>query len=509
MKKMCIILFMIIAPFVSNAQFCNGVTLLELDYIYPYNNARFTHHFNCCGQNGYWYFQDVVIDYGDGTTGNDWSDHYYNIPGTYYVTGSFYCNLDSTTYYIDTFAVVIGCPSAANQSYWQWMPHYYTDSIVGELDWNFWEDMPIIIDSIVWGDGLSTNFEDTILPLGWPTGSFYHNYGTSLDTSYTFNVLYRYLYDSSCTYNFSFHFDFPCNPVQNNGVTVYQSDKYRARFYCVNPNSTKYYEWYITEYGDSVYGNGNHIVYFPDTGYVHYCKYRQSLIDSSCFSFVCDSVYINDTIWGCTDPLADNYNPQANTSDPSACLYSGCMDPIAFNYDPAANVSDSSSCMYAHNVVLHQGWSIVSSYRQPINSSIEEMFSETQGYHGLVVKNGLGQVYYPNYGVNQIDSVRPGEGFQVYIVYWFSNPVVGEIIIPEQTPIALPQGWSILGYPRISNGLLDSMLVDIIPNLTIMKNDEGGVYWTQFGINQIDSLEVGKGYQIKMSQSDTLFYPAN
>lgn len=36
-----------------------------------------------------------------------------------------------------------------------------------------------------------------------------------------------------------------------------------------------------------------------------------------------------------------------------------------------------------------------------------------------------------------------------------------------------------------------------------------GVYWTQYGVNQIDSLRTFEGYQIKMSQSDTLLYPAN
>ncbi|MEA3445161.1 MAG: hypothetical protein U9R19_10600, partial [Bacteroidota bacterium] len=192
----------------------------------------------------------------------------------------------------------------------------------------------------------------------------------------------------------------------------------------------------------------------------------------------------------------------------SSCIYYGCMDPTAYNYDPSANAPDSS-CVYAHNVILQQGWSLVSTYRQPVNSSIEEMFSQTHGYHELVVKNGLGQVYYPNYGVNQINNVVPGEGFQVRIVYWFSNPVVGELIIPEQTPIALPQGWGIVGYPRTSNGQIDSMLTTILPNVTIIKDDQGDVYWTQFNLNQIDSLETGEGYQIKMSQSDTLYYPAN
>ena len=48
--------------------------------------------------------------------------------------------------------------------------------------------------------------------------------------------------------------------------------------------------------------------------------------------------------YGCTDPLADNYNPDA-TADDGNCEYEGCTDPLADNYDPDANVNDGS-CVY-------------------------------------------------------------------------------------------------------------------------------------------------------------------
>ena len=65
----------------------------------------------------------------------------------------------------------------------------------------------------------------------------------------------------------------------------------------------------------------------------------------------CDSVAVlNLTITtcpGCTDSLANNYNPFATIED-STCLYStfvfGCTDSTALNYDPLATVDDSSCC---------------------------------------------------------------------------------------------------------------------------------------------------------------------
>lgn len=59
-------------------------------------------------------------------------------------------------------------------------------------------------------------------------------------------------------------------------------------------------------------------------------------------------------IYGCTDPLASNYDPAANVDDGS-CSYApppvpGCTDPSALNYDPNATVDDGS-CTYASVVI--------------------------------------------------------------------------------------------------------------------------------------------------------------
>ncbi|MDO8669782.1 MAG: hypothetical protein Q7K65_05880 [Candidatus Buchananbacteria bacterium] len=51
-------------------------------------------------------------------------------------------------------------------------------------------------------------------------------------------------------------------------------------------------------------------------------------------------------VLGCTDQIAVNYNPSANQDDGS-CEYinSGCMDPTAINYDSQATIDDGS-CIY-------------------------------------------------------------------------------------------------------------------------------------------------------------------
>ena len=52
-------------------------------------------------------------------------------------------------------------------------------------------------------------------------------------------------------------------------------------------------------------------------------------------------------MYGCTDPLALNYDEDANTDNDSCIeVVEGCSDPEAANYDEAVNSGDNSSCLY-------------------------------------------------------------------------------------------------------------------------------------------------------------------
>jgi hypothetical protein len=58
-----------------------------------------------------------------------------------------------------------------------------------------------------------------------------------------------------------------------------------------------------------------------------------------------DSGTAGTCVSGCSDPLADNYNPDADLADDSLCEYSdvyGCMDDTAGNYNPDATADDGA-----------------------------------------------------------------------------------------------------------------------------------------------------------------------
>ena len=53
----------------------------------------------------------------------------------------------------------------------------------------------------------------------------------------------------------------------------------------------------------------------------------------------------DEVIYGCTDSIASNYNPETNC--PIECLYNGCMDETAFNFNPNATSDDGTCCYLA------------------------------------------------------------------------------------------------------------------------------------------------------------------
>ena len=61
---------------------------------------------------------------------------------------------------------------------------------------------------------------------------------------------------------------------------------------------------------------------------------------------ICDEL----EIFGCTYPLADNFDSSA-TQDDGSCIYFGCTDSVACNYNESAN-TDDGSCDYVEDIYL-------------------------------------------------------------------------------------------------------------------------------------------------------------
>ena len=107
--------------------------------------------------------------------------------------------------------------------------------------------------------------------------------------------------------------------------------------------------------------------------------------------------------YGCTDPLANNYNSNA-TNDDGSCDYTvfGCMDPSANNYDPLAT-TDDGSCTYTvsvefnvdmnNEVVSSQGVHIAGTFTSWSTDSIEMFDLNGDGVYTVSVDLNQGWYY--------------------------------------------------------------------------------------------------------------------
>jgi hypothetical protein len=125
------------------------------------------------------------------------------------------------------------------------------------------------------------------------------------------------------------------------------------------------------------------------------------------------------------------------------------------------------------------------------------------------VKNGAGMVFWPFYGLNAIGNMVLGQGYQVKMSVYHTLDVTGLACVPEATPIAIPAGWSIIGYLMQSPHNIEMMMSNMVSNVIIVKSGTGTVYWPYWGLNAIGNMLPGQGYQIDMSVPSTLIYPPN
>tara|TARA_B110000977_G_scaffold201330_1_gene295382 strand:+ start:1106 stop:3331 length:2226 start_codon:yes stop_codon:yes gene_type:complete len=159
---------------------------------------------------------------------------------------------------------------------------------------------------------------------------------------------------------------------------------------------------------------------------------------------------------------------------------------------------------------LSAGWSIFSTYIQSADMNVPSLFSELIAQDNLVIiKNYAGAAYLPNYDLNVIGLVENQQGYLIKITNPQSIELCGEHVLPEQTPISLNQGWGLFSYLRTEPADAQAVFSDILTDVVIIKNNLGSAYLVDYGFNGIGDLMPGNGYQIKMSNPNTLLYLSN
>jgi len=158
--------------------------------------------------------------------------------------------------------------------------------------------------------------------------------------------------------------------------------------------------------------------------------------------------------------------------------------------------------------VLNQGWNMISTNLILADSTLDSIFTKIKSKL-VLMKNGRGQVYWPEFGINTIGKWKIQDGYQVYLRSGDTLNFKGRRLDPQNFPINLNQGWNLIAYLRNNPLGIDTCLSGIVDKLVIAKNNYGQVYWPVYGINTIGPMLPGQGYQLYLSQPTILIYPSN
>ena len=223
-------------------------------------------------------------------------------------------------------------------------------------------------------------------------------------------------------------------------------------------------------------------------------------------------------VLGCTDPLADNYDPNADTDD-SSCTYpsiSGCADPDACNpYDmstvPSGTtfVGDNTLCDYCSCIVAITPTpsAISGAGSTPItNNYFTAEITSDETSSGA--DDGVIHISIPAtspFGDNLIPTLVDDAGNSVYATLLFGNTHVFSDLPPDQYFLTITQGSSaylgaqaapcVLSYPYLLEVLPGPTSVDGCTDPTAdnydaaATNDDGSCTYTS------SALQIGDTHQ--------------
>ena len=220
----------------------------------------------------------------------------------------------------------------------------------------------------------------------------------------------------------------------------------------------------------------------------------------------------SDVELGSNEMLVLPDNPSNPYWNASCIITPGCTDTSAINFSWMAT-EDDGSCEYydlqsCQNIQLEESWSIFSTYITTENMDISSMF-EFSDSNISIIKNYLGHAFLPEWNFNAIGELTNTQGYQIKLYESESLDFCGTYNLPEETPIQLPSGWSLVGYLRTSSSPVDAVLSDIVDNVIIIKDYLGNVYLPEWNFNGLGDMFPGQGYQIKTRQQEVLNYISN
>lgn len=176
-----------------------------------------------------------------------------------------------------------------------------------------------------------------------------------------------------------------------------------------------------------------------------------------------------------------------------SCILSDCPDQDFTGYDLDVQSFD-----------IPPGWSGISSYIEPLNDSVTEIFESIED-ELIILRQGENS-YWPAFDINTIGTWNSHYGYTINMVSSMTLTMSG-FLDPDHTVEILP-GWStipVISMIPVSTSDLFEPLEDTI---VMAKEVAGGdIYWPAFEIYSLDSLYPGIAYYLSVNDTCSITYP--
>ena len=201
--------------------------------------------------------------------------------------------------------------------------------------------------------------------------------------------------------------------------------------------------------------------------------------------------------------------PQVTLNDPNnEGAYTGNVFPSGMASFSFAEIEFFTYVDMTFN--LQKGYQIISSRVEADDMDIATIFSGLP-YNGLdYVKNEAG-LQYRKLGnwTNNIGNWQVTEGYLVKMNNSKTLTMTGTPVYPQKK-IYLEQGYNLISYLPANAMNANTAFNGIKNNIDFVRDSDGNHFWKIGGnwINNIGNVKPGEGYFVKMSDNDSLVYPA-
>ncbi|MBT3231534.1 MAG: T9SS type A sorting domain-containing protein [Calditrichaeota bacterium] len=183
-------------------------------------------------------------------------------------------------------------------------------------------------------------------------------------------------------------------------------------------------------------------------------------------------------------------------------IFAGCR-PAGPNGLFSFEISDDNARQI---IQCREGWSIVSSYINPFEPNVDDIFNQANLRSMLqLCKNANGDFYVPQFGHNGIGNWDVSQAYWVDMLEEFSFEMIGIPVDPE-TEIPLQAGWSgVSYYPRVETEA-EIAFGSIVEFLSMAKDQNGNFYYPALEFSNMETLRPGLGYQVHVIEDVGLIW---